>query len=142
MRRTPLVLLVTLVLVSGCEEQEAVPLSKSVPIAGLQALALLAPVIGGFTWEVSAYGAGPTVAATSGVANRPILLYGFAVFLLVDLVAIVWRMSRRRKARAEDEAEGGDEPETWEEIQAGWDTEGTEVEPADPAPGPLVGVPS
>ena len=101
-----------------------------------------APVIGGFTWEVSAYGAGPTVAATSGVANRPILLYGFAVFLLVDLVAIVWRMSRRRKARAEDEAEGGDEPETWEEIQAGWDTEGTEVEPADPAPGPLVGVPS
>jgi len=99
-----------------------------------------APVIGGFTWEVSAYGAGPTVAASGEVRNRPLLLYAFAGALVVDLVAIAWRLARRRRGgKADDEAgDDLDAPATWEEIQAAWAAESDEGA-AVGLPGPLVG---
>lgn len=50
MRRTPLASLATVLVLTGCEPQEAVPLSRTVPIAVLQATALLVPLIGGFAW--------------------------------------------------------------------------------------------
>jgi hypothetical protein len=80
------------------------------------------PAAGRYAWTVVASGAAAPVTASTPTSNVPVLLYLFAIALVVDLVVIVWRLRRRsqlggNEPGAWDEPE---EPETWEEIQARW----------------------
>jgi len=70
---------------------------------------LPAPVLGGFVWEVTASGAGPSVTASDTTRSWPL---GFVLLVLVFLGtvgAIVWRrIARHRALDADDDAEDMD----------------------------------
>lgn len=59
-----------------------------------------APVVGRFTWSVTASGAGPTVGAEQAVDPTPVALFVLAAVLVVDVVALAWRVGLRRRRRA------------------------------------------
>jgi hypothetical protein len=78
------------------------------------------PVGGDYEWTVVATGAASTVTSSTPTSNTPVLLYVVVAVLVADLVAIVWRMRRRRRLDHDELGDEADEPETWEEIQAQW----------------------
>jgi hypothetical protein len=71
-----------------------------------------APTFGGVTWRVAASGAGPAVNATKVTHHRPTLLIVLVTALVLDLMFLVVRSWRRRRAarhaqRVDDEHNDG-----------------------------------
>lgn len=82
-----------------------------------------APVLGRFTWEVDAYGAGPTVRGASSVSATPLLLYVVVLALLADLGAIVWRIRRRRDPGRSVADEPEEDDESWAALTTRWEAD-------------------
>ena len=74
-----------------------------------------APFIGTYRWEIAASGAGPTVTADRGSSSLPLLLLVLVAVFVGDAIAIVMRLSRRRR----DEAVGADEQV--QDVDGWWD---------------------
>lgn len=106
-------LAVALTLLAACEEQEAVPLSRSVPMAIVQLLVFLAVSVGGWVLlEAVARRRGTDPAVPDKQAARTVGALGFAGLGLVPAVVVTWA--------AIDVATGYREPVTsvfsWEEA--------------------------
>ncbi|MGH9273405.1 MAG: hypothetical protein ACRDZU_02065 [Acidimicrobiales bacterium] len=66
-----------------------------------------APVLGGFVWQVTASGAGPSVSAVDTTTSLPLGFILLAVMFVIDVGAMVWRRLARRRHQQGADADRG-----------------------------------